>query len=840
MGWIPLRERIHTMPLVLAGPILRRTEPNAVTVWVALKTSCNVTLKVFDLNYNLLLSGSQKTIKIGTNLYVTAVTAKAASNVLLYGENYLYDLEFDGKKLDTPGILNAIGLISDITYPAFNLPSFALPPQNLNELRIVHGSCRKLHGESLDAMAGLDKMIHEALILSPQQRPHQLFLTGDQIYADDVADALLFILMDASTTLLGWSEPLPDVNNPAELQPGKRNKLATKIAGLTASIDKFNRITNIDKSHLFTFGEFMVMYLFAWSDVLWTESENFPEFTDIHQNPPRFNRGKKEFRQEITHLKNFLSTLSQVRRALANIPTYMIFDDHEITDDWNLNLGWCDRVLSKPLGCRILQNGLLAYAICQAWGNTPEQFTQHHLKDNPGAVLLKAAEKWFASGGKDSQSEQEITQRIGLPTIADIRNTNPRQLPHFPQAIQWHYSIKAPGYEVIFLDTRTRRGFPGGEFDFPALLSEAACQQQLPDLNAQTPITFIISPGPVVGLPFLEGIQKSAKTLAEKLGTAAWGFDPEAWGLEAKAFEQFLARLALRNPTPQSRVVILSGDVHYSFAARLQYSANQAFPGCSNRIQKNQTNPQNQHQINHEIVIVQFTSSSFKNEKREAGGSYSLHLKGFIPFKVVDHHPKAEILGWANSELQELPIGNFYTYSDELMQCFPWSVKEQPAIVNLVENRTWFRFLEVLKKPEWWYRIDFLSAKLEKINFNNSFWDCHRGKSAQQKEPKSVIAPLPTQNRRPALENYLNMAKNYHEYKGLWGHGKEIVGVNNFGEITFELDEQQPIAVQTLWWRLESFDKDKLLECFPLTRYEISLSFDDPECPINDVLREVE
>jgi hypothetical protein len=831
MVWMPLRERIDTIPLVLAGPILRRTEPNTVTVWVALKASCYVTLKVFDLNYNLLLFDSRKTITIGTNLHVVAVTAQAESNVLFYGENYLYDLEFDGRNLNYPGILNEAGAISDITYSTYNLPSFALPPQNLNQLRIVHGSCRKLHGESLDAMAGLDKMIREALIIEPKQRPHQLFLTGDQIYVDDVADALLLILMDASETLLGWSEPLPDVENKAELKPGQRNNLATKVAGLTASIDKFNRITNVDKSHLFTFGEFMTMYLFAWSDVLWVQPGNFPEYTDIHQKSSLFGQVEKEFKKELTCLKNFLSTLPKVRRALANIPTYMIFDDHEITDDWNLNMAWCDRVLSKPLGRRILQNGLLAYAICQAWGNTPDQFSKYN---SPGTALLQAAENWFASGATDVQSEQEITRRIGLPTLADIRNTNPRQLPEFDDAIQWHYKLQAPNYEVIFLDTRTRRGFPGKEFDFPALLSESACQQQIPDSQEPIPITFIISPGPVVGLPFLEGIQKSAKTVAEKLGTAAWGFDPEAWGLEPIAFEQFLARLASRNPTQKSRVVILSGDVHYSFAARLQYSATQPFSEVDNN-QTNQTN-----QTNQQLVIVQFTSSSFKNEKREAGGSYSLHIKGFIPFKIVDHHPKAEILGWANSTGKELNVGNYYTYSEELMQCLPWQVKEQPAIVNLVEERTWFRFLEVLKKPEWWYRIDFLPAKLEKMNLSNSSRNFQISHSLDDENSKYIIAPLPKKDRRQALETYLVKAKNHHEYKGLWGHGKEIVGVNNFGEITFEFDDKKQIAVQTLWWRLESYEDDKLLEPFPLTRHEISLSFDDKECPMDDVLREVE
>jgi hypothetical protein len=55
------------------------------------------------------------------------------------------------------------------------LPSFALVPSHLNDLRLIHGSCRKPHGESLDALVTVDKMIREALEQDPKKRPHQLF-----------------------------------------------------------------------------------------------------------------------------------------------------------------------------------------------------------------------------------------------------------------------------------------------------------------------------------------------------------------------------------------------------------------------------------------------------------------------------------------------------------------------------------------------------------------------------------------------------------------------------------------------------------------------------------------
>ncbi|ARV58841.1 hypothetical protein BZZ01_09505 [Nostocales cyanobacterium HT-58-2] len=816
MTWTPLRERINQLPLVLAGPILRRTEPNSVTVWIALKESRTVTLEIFDTtNKKRLFSGSKQTIRFGTYLHIVAVTAKASSNILLYGESYLYNLYFShGQTLSDPGVLTLEGSIKNITYLKYGLPSFALVPSHLHDLRIVHGSCRKPHGESLDALVTVDKMIREALEQDPKKRPHQLFLTGDQIYVDDVADALLFMLMDASQTLLGWTEILPDVKNPEELNPGKRNDLATFTAGFTASLSKINTVSNTAKSHLFTLGEFLTMYLFAWSDVLWIKPEDFPKIEDVHPDAGRFGKGRGSFRKEISSLQDFQTTIKGIRRALANIPTYMIFDDHEITDDWFLNMAWCDRTLDKSLGRRVLQNSLLAYAVCQAWGNTPEQFEQ----GKPGEALLKAAEAWSVSLGTNSQQEQEIARRIDLPSLKDIRTSQPRRATHQQGSLKWHYTVTGPEYEVLVLDTRTWRGFPGKDFDFPALLSAEGCDEQISKVvrPQEARVTLVISPSPVIGLPFLESVQKIAKSVAGKLGAAAWGFDPEAWGLEETAWERFFARLALRAlPAQQSRVIILSGDVHYSFAARLQYSATSPFQSSKN--------------VKTELVVAQLTSSSFKNEAKGLGGSHSLHSGGFVSFGIINDLPTAEILGWENQGGKQLEIGVFYTLVDQIVQRLPWRIKGSPAKVDLVRERDCFRVLQITKKPEWWYRIDFLSAKSEEINKHlipNPVQLC------------SVQAPLPGQDRKQSLEQYLARAKNYRDY--IKGKGKEIVGLNNIGEITFESVDGKEIVVQTIWWRLESREKSKLLEPFPLTRTEVSLVFDDQDYPMDKVLEEVQ
>jgi hypothetical protein len=104
--------------------------------------------------------------KLGTNLYVTCLEAKtASSNVLQQGVTYFYDIEFKDTNNNITRLQETAGgeyLKGDIksilyqTYPndidIYNLSSFVLPNSNLDHLKILHGSCRKPHGFSEDAL----------------------------------------------------------------------------------------------------------------------------------------------------------------------------------------------------------------------------------------------------------------------------------------------------------------------------------------------------------------------------------------------------------------------------------------------------------------------------------------------------------------------------------------------------------------------------------------------------------------------------------------------------------------------------------------------------------------
>jgi len=94
MSWTPLAERFSSLPLILAGPMLRRTEPRAVTVWLALKTPQVVTLRIYSRNgagtLFQQLESTRHTVRLGDHLHIVAVTARATNEHerLAWGELY--------------------------------------------------------------------------------------------------------------------------------------------------------------------------------------------------------------------------------------------------------------------------------------------------------------------------------------------------------------------------------------------------------------------------------------------------------------------------------------------------------------------------------------------------------------------------------------------------------------------------------------------------------------------------------------------------------------------------------------------------------------------------------
>ena len=650
-------------PLVLAGPMPRRVEPGALSVFVACRWPRTVELSVHRGTRagpgTLVHVERGRTVPLGRSLHVAVVTARP--RVPLEPDTvYGYDLRFwretaapaDDGPADAD--LRTLGLRDRLAYRPGHLPSVVLPPGRLEQVRIVHGSCRKPHGQRRDALATLDHIL-EATHGDPEARPQQLYLTGDQIYADDVAPGLLALCQEVGRAALGRPapEPLPDTGDggPDRLAPGHRDHVVRHHAGFTGpALD----------CHLMSLAEFYGMYLLIWSDELWPRDRAgraaLPAAGDA--GPAR------------GAVLEFARTLPRVRRALANIATYMIFDDHDVTDDWNLHRRWHEHVHRRPLGRRMVQNALAAYAVFQGWGNEPDQFTG----DRPGGRLLADLGAW---DGQEGVTCEAVRGRLGLPSAATVA------------PVRWDYQVDTPSYQAIVLDTRTQRGFrPGGNgLAAPALLGPDAMARQLTDRLAargrEVPVTVLVSAAPVFGHPMIE-----AKIQLKRIKAIEWyeqgpaAVDREAWSLDPAAFEALLATLV-----PFRRVVILSGDVHYGFAGSVAYWDRRL--GAERRAR-----------------FVQCTSTPLKNEDRRT------RLLGGVPTVVQVPHVLGKRIERLLGRLTRPPSVSFVGWSRDPhprdRRRWKWVGPRRPRRMPYVlptplvaAHRT------LISEPEWGYRVDF-------------------------------------------------------------------------------------------------------------------------------------
>lgn len=520
--------------------MVRRVTAQHAHVFIATSVDCDVQLRLFSGRVRhdaggAIATGDRVSLRrIGQRLWVGLVHMDLPAGVSP-GDLVSYDLLLhEGsttRGLFRLGLLGgsrgSVGPEHDerraavpLGYEEGFLPAFVVPPDDPSELRLVHASCRKPHGganDEADALQLLDAELRRTttISISRPDRPQQLVLTGDQVYADDVAGGLLQALTEAGEALLGWDEPFPAVQPLTEilLQPGWRTRFLS-LRGIELKRVPPKEAFDYSASHLLRFAEWVAMYCFAWSDALWAVDSDgdydLPEppsaipldkvqsLLDAAETlgfiavPARAARTLDaalwldEFRQrrdaqweETTEkAKGYASSVCHTRRVFANVATYTMFDDHEITDDWYLNRRLRDALhgVEVPsgmdgatgeedqVGPRMLRNGLSAYAIFQHWGNEPSDFSA----GRHGDQLL---DLWTYSGGARPYPLAQAGD--AAPRAADtLLGITGGDSPIPPigdpgrdafDRLRFDYAVGFPAHRLIALDTRTWRYFPPGE-----------------------------------------------------------------------------------------------------------------------------------------------------------------------------------------------------------------------------------------------------------------------------------------------------------------------------------------------------------------------------------------
>ncbi|PKH05457.1 alkaline phosphatase D family protein [Moritella sp. Urea-trap-13] len=515
----------ESLPVVIAGPMLRHCDEQHFTLWfVSAKPLSDLSLILLGADLSRALNHDEvNCIKLGSHAYqylinVTAEALLPAETTIHY---QLYDAEF-GDLFTT---------VSALGYGECNTPNFIIKP---NITDILHGSCRQPHHHSDDALVAADTRLQG--FNSASERPSLLMLSGDQVYVDDVAGPMLYAIGQV-IRLLGLPNEVfrgasmtasEDISyQPADLYQRHRQLLPkTQYPAKTALHDWYVNHAIFTSSsagnHLVSVSEVLALYLLTWSPELW-----------LQITIPREVEGLSaehliRWQQEWDSLLVFKAGLTKVRRLMAHLPTYMIFDDHDVTDDWNLTAKWEAVAYGNAFSKRIIGNALIGYTLFQGLGNDPQRMLAH---------LATPLANYF-------EQLSAKTQDALIDTLLKYE--------------QWHYTL-ATSPKLVVLDTRTRRWRSESNLAKPSgLMDWEAMMEFQHELVGQDKV-IIVSPAPMYGVKVIETVQRIATMCGASLLV-----DAENWMAHPGTANTLLS-IFMHRKTPQ-QFVILSGDVHYSFA----------------------------------------------------------------------------------------------------------------------------------------------------------------------------------------------------------------------------------------------------------------------------------
>ena len=595
-------------PPVLAGPILRRCDTSIVTVWLATsrKLGDDVQLSVFErtnpqsiIAKPLDATFERKTVKVGKWLYVHLFIARARRSTFPTGKLLSYYLSM--------GELDYENLVYDKT---IWMPTFFLQPADTG-IRIMHGSCRKPYGIGADALAAADTLIGESLTdiqvkadkNSSSGRPAVLYLHGDQIYADDVEENLFKMVRKLADYLFAYEkkEHIPTLtsngNEPlSTLTYGKKRKEFTR------NVVHFT--TDDGEGHLLGLSEYCAMYLLVWSQLVWWKGwvrACFPKDDGGFKYPGALHKmylHKAYFRGQLGRdsafkVKDMYKSLPAVRRAMANVPCYMIFDDHDVTDDWNLDAKWKRKVEESDAGRRVVANALAAYWLFQGWGNNPDSFPNDFKKVIQDYCNRQAKQQ----GLVDSADEVAMDYEDTLWNYSEPDRS--------PQEQGWIFHVPTDP-PTIFADMRTQREF--GTVG-PNLVSPKA-YKRLNDLANEAghkpgkPLV-IISSLPVLNHPILALGQDLKRGKLNSRERADW----EQWRNNQRGTISFLKFVG--DVLKPGYCIFLSGEIHHSVSAGIDIYVGRHNIELLNG-DENVYFPEDQN-----WRMIQLTSSPLKNESEE-------------------------------------------------------------------------------------------------------------------------------------------------------------------------------------------------------------------------------
>jgi hypothetical protein len=262
--------------------------------------------------------------------------------------------------------------------------------------------------------------------------------------------------------------------------------------------------------------------------------------------------------EEYTRLYREAWSEPAVRWLLSNLPSAMIFDDHEVVDDWNISAAWKQETSGQDWWERRITGALSSYWIYQHLGNlAPKQLRE------------------------DALYQHVTSTRDGGPRLHEFAV----HAAHTTAGSQWSYSRPLGRSRLVVIDSRAGRVLTDGRRDMLDDAEWAWLDEQLrgdvDHLLVATSLPFLLPPAIHDLEAWNEAVcagawGRAAANHAERLRRA---IDLEHWAAFGSAFDRLAMMLrdvaAGRRGQAPASIVLISGDVHYAYLAKAVASGGQ-------------------------------------------------------------------------------------------------------------------------------------------------------------------------------------------------------------------------------------------------------------------------
>ncbi|MBJ7337486.1 alkaline phosphatase D family protein [Mycolicibacterium sp.] len=247
----------------------------------------------------------------------------------------------------------------------------------------------------------------------------------------------------------------------------------------------------------------------------------------------------------------------EIRWILSTVPTAMIFDDHDIRDDWNTSAAWRKAVNEKPWWRDRIRAGLASYWVYQHLGN------------------LSPAEL------QDDEDYQKVlaTEDDAWPHLSDLADRADAEVDG-DKGLRFSYRWDLGRSRLIMVDSRNARILDSGNRKMLGDREFGWLESQVNDGLAEVDHLILGSSLPWLLPPVIGDLQMVNERAAERPGARGrlaekvrQTVDFEHWAAFTESFlrlSRLIVDAASRGSDGPTTVSVLSGDVHHSYAARAQ------------------------------------------------------------------------------------------------------------------------------------------------------------------------------------------------------------------------------------------------------------------------------